>query len=78
MADGQECDSDVVAYERNMKVLLSEYKNHPTNEFHIQKLLEVTHKLRRDKINSFALSVVDIQKEHPFFENGKWVIKMCD
>ena len=78
MADGQECDSDVVAYDRNMKVLVSEYKNHPTNELQFQKLLKVTHKLQRDKINSFALSVIDIQKEYPFFENGKCVIKMCN
>ena len=37
----------------------------------IQKLLKVTE-------NSSALSVIDIQKEYPFFENGKWVIQMCN
>ena len=73
MVGDQECDSDVVAYDRNMRVLLSEYKNHPTNEIHIQKLMKVTHKLRRDKINSSALATVDIQKEYPFFEDRKWV-----
>ena len=61
--DDQECDSDVVAYERNMKVLLSEYKKQPTNDAHIQKLLKVTHKIRREKINTSAVSAVDIQEE---------------
>lgn len=70
VADEQESDSDVVAYERNMKVLLSEYKNHPTNESHIQKLLKVTHKLRRDKIHISALATVDIQKESSYAYMG--------
>ena len=71
--DDEKCDSDVVAYERNMKVLLSEYKKQPTNDSHIQKLLKVTHKIRREKINASAAAAVDIQEEYPFLKDEKWV-----
>ena len=40
----------MVAYERNTKVLLDEYANHPSNHSHILKLIEVTHLIRREKI----------------------------
>ena len=66
MGDDQECDRDVVAYERNMITLPTKYNDHPTNESHIEKLLKVTHKLQRDKINNSALPVGDIEKNIHF------------
>ena len=60
--DDEECDSDVVVYERNMKVLLSEYQKQPTKDSHFQKL---THKIWREKINTSAAAAVDIQEEYP-------------
>lgn len=63
----------MVAYERNTKVLLDEYANHPSNDRHIMKLLEVTHPIRRENIHSSQLSIAKLQKEYPYFQNGKWV-----
>ena len=70
---GPDPDSDMVAYERNTKVLLDEYANHPSNHSHILKLLEVTHLIRREKIQTSQLSIAQLQKEYPYFQNGKWV-----
>ena len=70
---GPDPDSDMVAYERNTKVLLDEYANHPSNYSHILKLLEVTHLIRREKIQTSQLSIAQLQKENPYFQNGIWV-----
>ena len=56
-----------------MKVQLSEYKKKPTNDSFIKKLIKVTHKLRREKINTSAAAAVDIQEEYPFLKDEKWV-----
>ena len=41
-----EPESDELAYERNMKVLLHELKSNKSNEEHIQKLFKIMHVLR--------------------------------
>ena len=68
-----EPESDELAYERNMKVLLHELKSDKSNEEHIQKLFKITHALRREKIQSSQSSITNLQNDYPFFEKGKWV-----
>ena len=60
---------DLVAYERNVAVLLYESKS--SNEEHILKLLKI-----RGEEKSSVAPALHLKEEYPFFGHIKWVSKM--
>lgn len=59
---------DMETYTRNVEIfkrlITAKWNNIP----HMMKLLKVTHSIRSDKIKDSSLSMVDLQKEYPFFK----------
>ena len=67
-------EDDLMAYERNHKALVEEHKSHRPKHSMIYKLLQLTHKIRRERITTSILSTTALREEYPFFSNKKWVI----
>ena len=64
----------MTAYERNVAVMAQLYAKKSVNDnSHMMKLLQMTHEVRRMKINSSTLSAMAIKEEYPFFGHKKWV-----
>ena len=70
-------DMDIVAYERNNKSMLTLYNSRSFNPNEFHKLLKLTYKIRRSKVNSSSLTISAIKEEYPYFANAKWVSLIC-
>ena len=66
-------EDDPVAYERNHKALVSEFKRPQAKKNIIQKLLSLTHNIRRKRITESSDKVTTILEEYPFFKSKTWV-----
>lgn len=64
---------DKVAYERNTKALLEEYKRQRPNHKRMYHILKLTHAMRRIRINNCLVPSLELLKEYQFFQQKKWV-----
>ena len=62
-----------IAYKRNSKALVQEYRSRHSNPEHIQQLMKATYDVRRSKITTSLSHVVTLKTEYPFFGCKDWV-----
>ena len=71
-------EDDPVAYERNHKALVTEFKRPQAKKDTIIKLLSLTHTIRRKRITESSDKVTIILEEYPFFKSKAWVSYVVD
>ena len=69
-------DTDLVAYERNTKKMISLFNSQFYNHQYFHRLLKLTYELRRLNINSSSMTMSAVKEEYPYFGNAKWVMKI--
>ena len=67
-------NDDMTGYNRNTRVMLQLHERKSDSDYsHMIKLMSMTHKIRRSKIDNSTSSAVTIKEEYPFFGHEKWV-----
>ncbi len=66
-------EDDQVAYQRNTNALITEFKRPQPRINTMKRLLQLTYKGRRVKVNNSTNRTTELLKEYPFFKSKKMV-----
>ena len=67
------CDEDKVAYERNIKLLMVEFKKAHSRREMIRELVALTFKVRRQIIETSQSYITEFISDFLFFGDVEWV-----